>query len=107
MIRDAIALEYGRGELLRRLAHPFWFQPLGAVMGLDWRSSGTTTSATRTVQRSPKSLSAEFCGGRDDHLREMPHKLRLQTSGYFRRIPSTNTSTRRSTLLCQPGLSCV
>jgi len=31
------------------IAHPFWFQPLGAVMGLDWRSSGTTTSVTGTA----------------------------------------------------------
>ena len=44
VITQAIVLEYGRDELLRRLAHPFWFQSFGAVMGMDWHSSGITTS---------------------------------------------------------------
>ena len=39
VITQAIAHEYGRDELLRRLAHPFWFQSFGAVMGMDWHSS--------------------------------------------------------------------
>ncbi|MDC9671653.1 DUF763 domain-containing protein, partial [Xanthomonas euvesicatoria] len=37
---EAIVHSYGRDELLRRLAHPFWFQSFGAVMGMDWHSSG-------------------------------------------------------------------
>src|SRR5262245_5405096 len=37
---EAVTLHYGRDEVLRRLAHPFWFQSLGAVMGMDWHSSG-------------------------------------------------------------------
>src|SRR5204863_6428235 len=44
LIVEAVVLEYGREELLRRLAHPFWFQSFGAVMGMDWHSSGITTS---------------------------------------------------------------
>ncbi len=39
VITEAIVHEYGRDELLRRLAHPFWFQCFGAVMGMDWHSS--------------------------------------------------------------------
>jgi hypothetical protein len=39
-------LEFGRDELLRRLAHPFWLQSFGAVMGMDWHSSGITTSVS-------------------------------------------------------------
>lgn len=41
------------------------------------------------------------------------HALGVYTSGVFfaahprRHSPSTNTSIRRSTLACQPGLSCV
>jgi uncharacterized protein len=38
VIVEAIVIEYGRHELLRRLAHPFWFQSFGAVMGMDWHS---------------------------------------------------------------------
>ena len=45
VIGEAIVHHYGRDELLRRLAHPLWFQSFGAVMGMDWHSSGITTSA--------------------------------------------------------------
>src|ERR1700676_1418167 len=44
VMSEAIVHQYGRDELLRRLAHPFWFQSFGAVMGMDWHSSGITTS---------------------------------------------------------------
>jgi hypothetical protein len=44
VISEAIVHHYGRDELLRRLAHPFRFQSFGAVMGMDWHSSGITTS---------------------------------------------------------------
>ena len=51
VISEAIVLEYGREELLRRLAHPFWFQSFGAVMGMDWHSSGITTSVLGASKR--------------------------------------------------------
>ena len=51
VITEAIVLEYGRDELLRRLAHPFWFQSFGAVMGMDWHSSGITTSVIGALKR--------------------------------------------------------
>ena len=41
-IIEAIILEYGKGEVLRRMSDPFWFQSLGCVMGMDWHSSGIT-----------------------------------------------------------------
>jgi uncharacterized protein len=44
VIAQAIAHHYGRDEFLRRLSHPFWFQSFGAVMGMDWHSSGITTT---------------------------------------------------------------
>ena len=44
VVVEAIVHHYGRDEFLRRLAHPFWFQPFGAVMGMDWHPSGITTS---------------------------------------------------------------
>ncbi len=43
-IVEAIVLEYGRGAVLQRLSDPFWFQALGCVLGMDWHSSGITTS---------------------------------------------------------------
>ena len=51
VITEAIVLEYGRDELLRRLAHPFWFQSFGAAMGMDWHSSGITTSVIGALKR--------------------------------------------------------
>src|SRR5262249_34959336 len=51
VICEAIVHHYGRDELLRRLAHPFWFQSFGAVMGMDWHSSGITTSVLGALKR--------------------------------------------------------
>ncbi|KRB24626.1 DUF763 domain-containing protein [Mesorhizobium sp. Root172] len=76
---EAIILHYGRNELLRRLAHPFWFQSFGAVMGMDWHSSGITTSVVGALKRGLTPLSGELgihvCGGRGAHSRKTPHEL--------------------------------
>jgi hypothetical protein len=81
IIAQAIMLEYGRDELLRRLAHPFWFQSFGAVMGMDWHSSGITTSVLGALKRGLAPLSGELgihvCGGRGKHSRKTPGELAL------------------------------
>jgi hypothetical protein len=79
VIVEAIVLEYGRDELLRRLAHPFWFQSFGAVMGMDWHSSGITTSVLAALKGGLAPLSDELgihvCGGRGKHSRATPGEL--------------------------------
>ena len=79
LVCQAIVLEYGRDELLRRLSHPFWFQSFGAVMGMDWHSSGITTSVVGALKRGLAPLSAELgvhvCGGRGRHSRATPAEL--------------------------------
>lgn len=79
VITQAIVLEYGRDELLRRLAHPFWFQSFGAVMRMDWHSSGITTSVLGALKRGLTPLSGELglhvCGGRGRHSRATPSEL--------------------------------
>ena len=79
VIAQAIVIEYGRDEFLRRLAHPFWFQSFGAVMGMDWHSSGITTSVIGALKRGLNPLAGELglnvCGGRGAHSRETPHEL--------------------------------
>src|SRR4028118_548371 len=79
VISQAIVHHYGRDELLRRLAHPFWFQSFGAVMGMDWHSSGITTSVIGALKRGLTPLSGELgihvCGGRGKHARRTPHEL--------------------------------
>jgi hypothetical protein len=79
VMSQAIVHHYGRDELLRRLAHPFWFQSFGAVMGMDWHSSGITTSVIGALKRGLKPLAHELgihvCGGRGKHSRQTPHEL--------------------------------
>ena len=76
---EAIVHHYGRDELLRRLAHPFWFQSFGAVMGMDWHSSGITTSVIGALKRGLAPLAGELgvhvCGGRGRHSRATPGEL--------------------------------
>lgn len=79
IITEAIVIEYGRTEMLRRLAHPFWFQSFGAVMGMDWHSSGITTSVIGALKRGLAPRAAELglhvCGGRGKHSRQTPGEL--------------------------------
>jgi len=79
VIGEAIVHCYGRDELLRRLAHPFWFQSFGAVMGMDWHSSGITTSVIGALKRglAPRAgeLGVHVCGGRGRHSRRTPQEL--------------------------------
>jgi hypothetical protein len=77
---EALVLDYGRDEVLRRLADPFWFQSLGCVMGMDWHSSGITTSVLGALKRGLAPVEAELgihvCGGRGRHSRRTPDELR-------------------------------
>src|SRR6202521_620424 len=79
VISEAIVHHYVRDELLRRLAHPFWFQSFGAVMGMDWHSSGITTSVVGALKRGlaplEKELGIHVCGGRGKYSRQTPAEL--------------------------------
>ncbi|WED42900.1 DUF763 domain-containing protein [Legionella cardiaca] len=79
VMSQAIIHHYGRDEFLRRLANPFWFQSFGAVMGMDWHSSGITTSVIGALKRGLNPLSKELglhvCGGRGKYSRQTPQEL--------------------------------
>ena len=79
VLTEAIVHHYGRDEFLRGMAHPFWFQSFGAVMGMDWHSSGITTSVLGALKRGLAPLSGELglhvCGGRGKHSRLTPGEL--------------------------------
>src|SRR3954469_24145733 len=81
IITQAIVHHYGRDEFLQRLSHPFWFQSFGAVMGMDWHSSGITTSVIGALKRGLQPLGSELgihvCGGRGQHSRKTPDELRV------------------------------
>jgi uncharacterized protein len=80
-ITEAIVQDYGTSLFLSRLSDPFWFQALGAVMGMDWHSSGITTSVMGALKRGlgPRAdeLGVYVCGGRGRFSRNTPHELRL------------------------------
>jgi hypothetical protein len=79
-IAECIVARYGAGELLSRLSDPFWFQAFGSVMGMDWHSSGITTSVLGALKRglNPRAheLGIYVCGGRGRHSRNTPDELR-------------------------------
>jgi len=79
-IAEQVILNYGRSEFLTRLSDPFWFQAYGAVMGMDWHSSGITTSVLGALKRgmNPRfsELGVMVCGGRGRHSIRTPDELR-------------------------------
>jgi hypothetical protein len=83
VIVEAIVLHYGQHEVLRRLSHPFWFQSFGAVMGMDWHSSGITTSVLGALKRGlapvQHELGIHVCGGKGAQSQKTP--LELATLG--------------------------
>src|SRR3982075_1912550 len=78
-IAENIIYNYGRAELLSRLSDPFWFQAFGSVMGMDWHSSGITTSVVGALKRglNPRAheLGIHVCGGRGKQSRKTPAEL--------------------------------
>ena len=79
-ITENIICDYGTSAFLSRLSDPFWFQALGSVMGMDWHSSGITTSVMGALKRglAPKAheLGLYVCGGRGRFSRNTPNELR-------------------------------
>src|SRR5262249_3650512 len=75
-IVESILLNYGHSAFLSRLSDPYWFQALGSVMGMDWHSSGITTSVIAALKRGINSRASDLelyvCGGRGHHSRNTP-----------------------------------
>lgn len=78
-IVESIIIEYGKDEVLRKLSDPFWFQSMGAVMGMDWHSSGITTSVMGALKKSLNRRSHELgiyiTGGKGRHSKNTPHEI--------------------------------
>jgi hypothetical protein len=79
-VTEVLLAEYGKSEVLRRLSDPFWFQSLGAVMGMDWHSSGITTSVMGALKRAinphSRALGLYICGGKGSASRQAPDEIR-------------------------------
>jgi hypothetical protein len=76
-ITKIIAHEYGKQELLRRLADPFFFQALSCVMGFDWHSSGTTTTTLGALKEAikPDEIGIAVCGGKGKASKRTPDEI--------------------------------
>jgi hypothetical protein len=78
-IVESIILEKGQEDFLRRLSDPFWFQSFGAVIGMDWNSSGVTTAVMSALKKSinprSKELGLFVCGGKGKHSLQTPNEL--------------------------------
>lgn len=78
-ITESIVSEYGKKEFLSRMSDPFWFQSFGAVLGMDWHSSGITTSVLGALKKSINPLSKELglyiCGGKGRFSKDAPKEL--------------------------------
>lgn len=81
LIAESIVENYGKKEFLVRLSDPLWFQSFGAVMGMDWHSSGITTSVMYALKRGlnpiVRDLGIYVCGGRGKYSRETPNELMM------------------------------
>ena len=79
LIIESLIIQYGKKEVLRRLSDPLWFQSLGAVLGMDWHSSGITTSVMYALKRGINARAKDFglvvCGGRGKYSRKTPEEL--------------------------------
>ena len=85
-IAESVLHHYGRSALLSRLSDPFWFQAFGSVMGMDWHSSGITTSVMGALKKglNPRSheLGVYVCGGRGRQSRKTPDELRAPRAAH-------------------------
>ncbi len=85
-IAELVIMEHGTKGFLSRMSDPFWFQALGCVMGMDWHSSGITTSVLgslkKGINRNSKELGIFICGGKGRYSRQTPSEL-LDISGSF------------------------
>src|SRR6476620_4990134 len=80
-IVETIATEFSTSEVISKMSDPFWFQSFGAVMGMDWHSSGITTSVMGALKRAinphSKELGIYICGGKGKHSKNAPNELLL------------------------------
>ncbi|MEO0205726.1 MAG: DUF763 domain-containing protein [candidate division WOR-3 bacterium] len=78
-IIEAIVVEYGPDEFLKRISDPYWFQAFGSVLGFDWHSSGVTTTVCGAMKEGTKDIAFElglfFCGGKGGTSRKTPKEI--------------------------------
>lgn len=85
LIVESLILNYDKKEVLSRLSDPLWFQSLGSVLGMDWHSSGITTSVMYALKRGLNPRASELgiyiCGGRGKYSRRTSEELLMLSEG--------------------------
>ena len=79
-IIESVAQHYGKSEVLTRLSDPNWFQALGAVMGMQWNSSGVTATVLGSLRRKINPMASELgiyiLGGKGRYAWNAPKQIR-------------------------------
>jgi hypothetical protein len=104
--------EFGREEILKRLADPVWFQSLGCAIAFDWNSSGLTTTLMGALKEGLRGLEDELgiyvCGGKGKASRKTPDEIKMYglTRGfdfYQKLIYSSKLIAKVDSCLIQAG----
>ena len=79
-IVESVVDNYGKSEVLTRMSDPNWFQAFGAVMGMQWNSSGVTAAVLGSLktQINPKAneLGLYILGGKGKYGWSVPGQVR-------------------------------
>jgi len=111
-IAEAIALEQGRDEFLRRISDPFWFQAFGCVLGFDWHSSGLTTTVCGALKEglADRETGIAVCGGKGKTSVKTPQEIgnfgedfSLRTADIERLVYSSRMSAKVDNTAVQDG----
>ena len=111
-ITEAIVLEFGSDEFLRRISDTFFFQSLGCVIGYDWHSSGVSTTTTAAIKEgiAKKNLGIKVCGGKGATSRKTPVEIEnfgsefgLSTKNTERLKYSSRMAAKTDSVLVQDG----
>jgi hypothetical protein len=80
-ITVAIVADFGAPEMLRRLAHPYWFQAFGCILGFDWHSSGVTTTLCGALKEGIRGMERDLglfvAGGKGKTSRRTPSEIEV------------------------------
>ncbi|NLJ57024.1 MAG: DUF763 domain-containing protein [Firmicutes bacterium] len=86
LIIEAVILEFGAKEVLRRMADPYWFQALGCILGFDWHSSGLTTTTCAALKEGIKNREEELglfiAGGKGKTSLQTPREIEIAGDKY-------------------------
>jgi hypothetical protein len=109
VVSEAIVLEYGRKELLRRIADPFFFQALGCVLSFDWHSSGVTTTVCGALKEalSHEEHGIAVCGGKGRASRLAPGEIEKASEVFALSTEKTERLVYASRMSAKVDNACV